>query len=246
LSAITGLVEDAGDRIFVMNPSREDPKHVVAHSFGGSKSKVIAIPGNSGPKRAILTTLGIVRGSNVLYPVPFSNSSSKLIKQLAMIPIKGKWERAGNFLGTAFRLAKLQVNTFGSTSVPPLTFRTFPGEPASDFVDDDAKGLDVSDREEGSSSQIKSGPARSYIDMCDRTTWGHDDTTGKLVSDGRFSYDAIYRLPRLDEELEPGDLALVFYSASTYSIEKDKRQTTPSEGLSLNLYGAMLVARKSR
>ena len=25
---------------------------------------------------------------------------------------------------------------------------------------------------------------------------------GKLVSDGRFSYDAIYRLPRLDEELE--------------------------------------------
>ena len=133
LSAITGLVEDAGDRIFVMNPSRVDPKRVVAHSFGGSKSKVIAIPGNSGPKRAILTTLGIVRGSNVLYPVPFSNSSSKLIKQLAMIPIKGEWERAGNFLGTAFRLAKLQVNTFGSTSVPPLTFRTFPGEPASDF-----------------------------------------------------------------------------------------------------------------
>ena len=110
LSAITGLVEDAGDRIFVMNPSRADPKHVVAHSFGGSKSKVIAIPGNSGPKRAILTTLGIVRGSNVLYPVPFSNSSSKLIKQLAMIPIKGEWERAGNFLGTAFRLANTRGN----------------------------------------------------------------------------------------------------------------------------------------
>ena len=44
-------------------------------------------------------------------------------------------------------------------------------------VDDDVEGLDVSDREEGSSSQIKSGPARSYIDMRDRTTWGHDDTS---------------------------------------------------------------------
>ena len=73
-----------------MNPSHADSKHVIPHSFGGSKSKIIAIPGNSGLKRAILMTLGIVRGSNVLYLVPFSNFSSKLIKQLAMIPIKGE------------------------------------------------------------------------------------------------------------------------------------------------------------
>ena len=59
-----------------------------------------------------------------------------------------------------------------------------------------------------------------------------------------FSHDTVANLPRLHRDLDFGDIALVYYSASTYSAV---RTTHPdaSMGVSLNLYGIVLIASRN-
>ena len=59
----------------------------------------------------------------------------------------------------------------------------------------------------------------------------------KQVSSGRFAVDKTFKLPRLNEDLRYGDIAIVYYSASTY------KQTKEEASLSLQLYGAVLLSR---
>ena len=50
-----------------------------------------------------------------------------------------------------------------------------------------------------------------------------------------FSHDKVNGLPRVKEELNHGDLVMVYYSASTYV----KKNNNSQECLSLNLYGVV-------
>ena len=50
-----------------------------------------------------------------------------------------------------------------------------------------------------------------------------------------FNHDEVTRLPRVKEELNHGDLVMVYYSASTYV----KKNNNSQECLSLNLYGVV-------
>ena len=50
-----------------------------------------------------------------------------------------------------------------------------------------------------------------------------------------FNHDEVTRLPRVKEELNHGDLVMVYYSASTYV----KKNASAQECLSLNLYGVV-------
>lgn len=110
-------------------------------------------------------------------------------------------------------------------------------------------------------------PSRSLLDMRDKTVWGHGDDsksalslvckkqkelTGLVVglwdareyfSGGKvdslvYRHENLTSLPRCTEELRFGDIALVYYCASTYP---SKNNTT---GMSHNLYGAALLARR--
>ena len=59
-----------------------------------------------------------------------------------------------------------------------------------------------------------------------------------------FSHDQVTNLPRLSHDLDFGDIALVYYSASTYSASRTTHADA-SMGVSLNLYGVVLIASRN-
>ena len=64
---------------------------------------------------------------------------------------------------------------------------------------------------------------------------------GKLV----WKHEYVTRLERLTEDLQYGDIAIVYHSVSAYSIvQKAENPTfhTATTGISLNLYGVALIA----
>ena len=67
----------------------------------------------------------------------------------------------------------------------------------------------------------------------------------KLTRTGKYHVEKTYDLPRLDEDLDSGDLAFVFYSASSYPLDPSRHEELgATEGISFNLYGAVLIANK--
>ncbi|KAI0741509.1 hypothetical protein C8Q80DRAFT_1110607 [Daedaleopsis nitida] len=94
-------------------------------------------------------------------------------------------------------------------------------------------------------------PSRSLIEMRDKTTWQITDDiplwdtrhlfkTG-LDCDTKFSHDTVASLPRLERELQFGEVAIIYYSASTFLPSKNIHPDAV-HGLSLNLYGAVSIA----
>ncbi|KAI0709815.1 hypothetical protein C8Q76DRAFT_624765, partial [Earliella scabrosa] len=97
-------------------------------------------------------------------------------------------------------------------------------------------------------------PSRSFLDMRDKTSWSTDDDiaiwdarplfqAGKAPGNN-FCHDRVTSLPRLYRDLEFGDIALVYYGASTYPVSRAVHAEA-SIGLSLNLYGVVLIASRN-
>ena len=60
-----------------------------------------------------------------------------------------------------------------------------------------------------------------------------------------FLHEDVASLPRFQEELEFGDIAIVYHSVSTYDVTAREKTTftQATTALSLNLYGVALVAK---
>ena len=56
-----------------------------------------------------------------------------------------------------------------------------------------------------------------------------------------FNHNEVASLPRLQRDLEFGEIALVYYSASSYVLSDEKSYSGTKAGLSLNLYGVVLL-----
>ncbi|KAI0743696.1 hypothetical protein C8Q80DRAFT_856391 [Daedaleopsis nitida] len=106
------------------------------------------------------------------------------------------------------------------------------------------------------------GPARSLIDMRDRTSWSYNENFAIWDARAYFSLDKeedlqykhenVASLPRLEQDLEFGDIAILYHSISTYDVirpsggssgDKPPAFNEANTALSLNLYGAALVSK---
>ncbi|KAI0739247.1 hypothetical protein C8Q80DRAFT_1124592 [Daedaleopsis nitida] len=92
------------------------------------------------------------------------------------------------------------------------------------------------------------GPARSLLDMRDRTSWGYSENYDGL----QYLHENVASLPRLDQDLEYGDIAVLYHSVSTYDVvrpaggsngDKPSAYNEADTALSMNLYGAALVSK---
>ena len=65
--------------------------------------------------------------------------------------------------------------------------------------------------------------------------------SNKRLSDGIFDIKKTFELPKLKkgEDLQHGDVVLIYHSVSTYTSKKDTAETW----LSFGLYGAILLGR---
>lgn len=115
----------------VLNPARAPPGLATAHVYSttGSSYPVISIPSPIGPHRAILWSVGVVLGCNVITPAPFAQ---KKAKQILLSPLRGEYERSLAWMAGTFGSECLGVPTFGVQMVDGngringLSFRTFP------------------------------------------------------------------------------------------------------------------------
>ncbi len=124
----------------------------------------------------------------------------------------------------------------------------------------------------GGAASSDSRPSRSLLDMRDKTTWGSNDDSkhcsfdccvyfyqlncihSVAIWDARhlfaargvkevFKHDKVTSLKRLERDLEFGEIAMVYYSASTYPVGTEKNNFSSAVlALSLNLYGVVLLA----
>lgn len=120
----------------VLNPARASPELATAHVYSttGSSYPVVSISSPIGPHRAILCTVGVVLGCNVITPAPFAQ---KKAKQILLSPLRGENERMLAFLAHVLGSNCLGVPTFGvqmvdgSGRINGLSFRTFPSSTAT-------------------------------------------------------------------------------------------------------------------
>ena len=123
------------------------------------------------------------------------------------------------------------------------------------------------------------GPARSLIDMRDRTSWSYNENCKLFATlhscilsdvllvaiwDAReyftldknedmvYKHENVASLPRLEQDLEYGDIAILYHSVSTYDVvrpsggssgDKAPAFNEADTALSMNLYGAALVSK---
>ncbi|KAI0713350.1 hypothetical protein C8Q76DRAFT_621137, partial [Earliella scabrosa] len=254
----------SGDCPFIINPARERPDLVVAHLFPGAKNPVLAFRTPTGYPRAICSSVGQVLDCHIVNPGVFGGTRDKLVKQLLLAPLLGENARALAFFGHVFNHRCLGMSTFGvgqsTDRLDGLSFRTMPIPiaPATSNVRK-LPGMNVTPSRRSGGA----GPSRSFLDMRDKTVWSTSDDIA--IWDGRkffaankspaelFRHDFVTNLPRLNHDLQFGDVAIVYYSVSTYPIGSSSSSSASSSansvaytnakaGLSFNLYGAVLVA----
>ncbi|KAI0359697.1 hypothetical protein OH77DRAFT_1395134, partial [Trametes cingulata] len=91
-----------------------------------------------------------------------------------------------------------------------------------------------------------STPSHSLLEMRDKTTWSANDDIAiwdatqyfkkSKAPSKQFTFDLLPTLPRMTADPTFGDIVIVLYSASSYNCDNGL-------GLSLNLYGVVLVSR---
>ena len=96
----------------VLNPARSPPAMAMTHVYSttGSSYPVVSISSPAGPQRAILWTVGVVLGCNVITPAPFAQ---KKAKQILLSPLRGENERTLAWLAEVFGSPCLGIPTFG-------------------------------------------------------------------------------------------------------------------------------------
>ncbi|KAH9891179.1 hypothetical protein C8Q73DRAFT_651689, partial [Cubamyces lactineus] len=92
-------------------------------------------------------------------------------------------------------------------------------------------------------------PSRSLLDICEKTMWSTNNNVA--VWDGaeyfkrdkrktlQFSFDILHTLLRMTTDPSFGDIVIVLYSTFAY-----RQEGASTLGLSLNLYGIVLVAHQ--
>ncbi|RPD52026.1 hypothetical protein L227DRAFT_515424, partial [Lentinus tigrinus ALCF2SS1-6] len=249
------------DDPFVINPARYDPSDAMAHTFLGSKSKVLCpkMTGKAVPTRFICVDVVVVIDCHVVHSTNVFRDTSKIVKQLIGSPLRGEHERAAAFFGTVFGEKALGFNTYGislggpDTRMDGISYRTFVTNTAA--PETSRKGMGFTPRRGNASGKSRSDsvPSRSLLDMRDKTTWSHTDDIGVWDAREYFRADKpdnlVYRhekltsLPPCTEDLQFGDIALVYYCTSTYQTSTSSFAEA-KVAVSHNLYGVALLARR--
>ena len=188
------------DSPLVINPARSSPDLVIAAQHYGSKNDVISFKSPSGPKRAILWSLGMVFGCNVITPTAFAKGDRQ-VKQVLLGPLRGENERALAWMAQVLRQKCLGVSTFmvrladGSDKIHGLSIKTYPsgGEAPSNgtfsclFLSSHAQwmfrqarmlpgmGVTPNKMHGKGKGRADGGPSRSFLDMRDKTSWSTND-----------------------------------------------------------------------
>ncbi|TFK77669.1 hypothetical protein K466DRAFT_508245, partial [Polyporus arcularius HHB13444] len=250
------------DSPIVVNPARVSPNLLVAGAFHGSTAKVAAFKTPSGPQRAICYSVGVVLACSVYQPTSFAKGDRQ-VKQILLGPLRGENERALGLLGNVFECDCLGINTFGVTAsngdkIQGLSIRTYPSPSASsgNVTARVLPGMGFTPSKgarTGAASSSDGRPSRSLLDMRDKTAWGSNDDIA--IWDARhlfsarggvkdnFKHDMVTSLKRIEYDLTFGDIAMVYYSASTYPVGAERNSFSSAvQALSLNLYGVVLLA----
>ncbi|KAI0703147.1 hypothetical protein C8Q76DRAFT_801993 [Earliella scabrosa] len=246
---------DPRDEPFIINPARESPNLVTAHYFPGAKNPVLAMRKPSGYERVICTALGQVLDCRIVTPATLANRD-KPIKQLVLAPLSGEIDRALAFYGHVFGHSSLGVSTWWvgqSERIHGISFRTMPPFNNDNVNVQPLPGMRFKKNAQGHAGK---GPGSSFVVMRDKTVWSTDDDIpiwdgrkffqrDKKLGEDMFCHDVVPSLPRFPYDLAYGDVALAYYSVSTYPITSSGSNssfTKAAHGLSFNLYGVLLVA----
>ncbi|TFK78591.1 hypothetical protein K466DRAFT_507062 [Polyporus arcularius HHB13444] len=105
----------------------------------------------------------------------------------------------------------------------------------------------------GAASSSDGRPSWSLLDMHDKRAWGSNDDTAiwdacHLVSarggvKDNFKHDMVTLLKHIEHDLTFGDIAIVYYSSSTYPVGAEQNSFSRAvQALSLKLYVVVLLA----
>ncbi|KAI0688834.1 hypothetical protein C8Q76DRAFT_772035 [Earliella scabrosa] len=247
------------DDPLVINPARANPLNAMPYLYSGAKNKVLAakFPSATIPPRFICATVVVAVGCHIVWPTQMQKDTSKMIKEILGVPLRGEIERATAFYGTVFgqRILGLQNFTAGSPEEKQiaLVFRTYPSEYGNNTASlPSLRGMGATP------SQPGQNPSRSLLEMRDKTSWTTADDIGiwdareyfnsAKPADKQYRHELLTSLPRLPFDLEYGDLAVVYHSVNTYAVPRAKQDKIPTfaeatTALSMNLYGVALLAK---
>ena len=219
-SSVMDLVLFSSDGVrddpLVINPARANPLKAMPYLYTGAKNKVLTakIPGTAIPPRFICATVVVAVGCHIVWPTQMQKDTSKMIKEILGVPLRGEIERATAFYGTVFgqRVLGLQNFTAGGPDEKQiaLVFRTYPSETANNTASRECfsnavtniplialqvpslRGMGATpsrlqQKKGPSRARMDSNPSRSLLEMRDKTSWTTADESTHLFNVYIFS-----------------------------------------------------------
>lgn len=198
----------AVDDPFVINPARANPALARAYQYPNWRGYCLAANVNSmNPHRLICASVVVCIGCHMIQATQMSTTPVRMIKEFLGVPLRGELERSIAFYGTIFGREVLGVQNFGAgigeNRQVGLVFRTFPDTPNKPNTGTFATlccsihvltvlhpgrslgGMGASPamlRKAQTPKHTKAGPARSLLDMRDKTSWSAAENCMSLLS----------------------------------------------------------------
>lgn len=198
------------DDPLVINPARANPLNAMPYLYSGAKNKVLAakFPSATIPPRFICATVVVAVGCHIVWPTQMQKDTSKMIKEILGVPLRGEIERATAFYGTVFgqRILGLQNFTAGSPEEKQiaLVFRTYPSEYGNNTASCEShhrhstatvlihyevpslRGMGATpsrlqQKKGPSRARSDANPSRSLLEMRDKTSWTTADDSTYLL-----------------------------------------------------------------
>ncbi|KAI0741497.1 hypothetical protein C8Q80DRAFT_1109846, partial [Daedaleopsis nitida] len=225
------------DDPFVINPARADPALARAYQYPNSKGFCLAANVNSPtPLRLICATLVVCLRCHIVELMQMTTAPIRMIKEFLGVPLRGELECFIAFYGTVFGQEVLGVQNFGASigehRQVSLVFHTYADVPNKLNTGRSLRGMGASPAMLRKGSQTpkraNAGPGCSLLDMRNKMSWSYSENfaiwdareyfTLDKDNEQQYLHENVVSLPCVEQDLEFGDVAILYHSVSTYDV----------------------------